>query len=148
MFDNFFIHYRFPGKLHNDQGANFESKVIKKLCKLAGTVNTRTTPYHPMGNGMCEMFNKTLLNMLGTLKDHQKSDWKSHVPTLTHAYNAATNKSTGFAPYLLYGRHPRLAIDAFLDIRDGAVKAKIHADHMDKLKQRLTSAYETAAREA
>ena len=40
LFDNFFIHYGFPGKLHSDQGANFESKVIKKLCKLAGTVKT------------------------------------------------------------------------------------------------------------
>ena len=87
--------------------------------------------------------------MLGTLKDHQKSDWKSHVPTLTHAYNSATHKSTGFAPFcLMYGRHPRLATDAFLDIGDGAVKAKSHADYVDKLKQRLSPAYETAARQA
>ena len=149
LFDNFFIHYGFPGKLHSDQGANFESKVIKKLCKLAGTVKTRTTPYHPMGNGMCERFNKTLLNMLGTLNEHQKSDWKSYVPTLTHAYNAATHKSTGFAPfYLMYGRHPWLSADAFLDIGDGAVKASSHADYVDKLKQRLTSSYEAAARQA
>ena len=149
LFDNFFIHYGFPGKLHSDQGANFESKVVKKLCKLAGTVKTRTTPYHPMGNGMCERFNKTLLNMLGTLNEHQKSDWKSYVPTLTHAYNAATHKSTGFAPfYLMYGRHPRLSTDAFLDIGDDAVKAGSHADYVDKLKQRLTSSYEVAARQA
>ena len=149
LFDNFFIHYGFPGKLHSDQGANFESKVIKKLCKLGGTVKTRTTPYHPMGNGMCERFNKTLLNMLGTLNEHQKSDWKSNVSTLTHAYNAATHKSTGFAPfYLMYEGQPRLAADAFLDIGDDAVKANSHADYVDKLKQRLSFAYEAAAREA
>ena len=67
LFGNFFIHYGFTGKIHSDQGANFESKVIKKLCKLGGTVKTRTTPYHPMGNGVCESFNKAPLNMLGTL---------------------------------------------------------------------------------
>ena len=41
LFDNFFIHYGFPGIFHSDQGANFESKVVKKLCKLAGTVKKR-----------------------------------------------------------------------------------------------------------
>ena len=101
-----------------------------------------------MGNGMCERFNKTLLNMLGTLKDDQKSDLKSHVSTLTHAYTAAVHKSTGFAPfYLMYGRHPRHSTDVFLDIGDGAVKTKSHADYVNKLKQSLSSAYETAARE-
>ena len=67
LFKNYFVHYGFPGKLHSDQGANFTSKIIQQLCKLTGTAKTRTTPYHPMGNGMCERFNKTLLDMLGTL---------------------------------------------------------------------------------
>ncbi len=53
-----------------------------------------------MGNGMVERFNQTLLNMLGTLTDIQKADWKAHVPTLTHAYNAAIHESTGYSPVL------------------------------------------------
>ena len=106
-----------PAKLHSDKGANFESKVIRKLCNIAGIQKSRTTPYHPMGNGMVERFNRTLLNMLGTMSEKQKSDWKSHVPTLTHAYNATMHESTGFSPFfLMFGRHPRLAIDAFLGI--------------------------------
>jgi hypothetical protein len=32
-----------------------------------------------MGNGMTERFNRTLLNILGTLESNQKKDWKSHV---------------------------------------------------------------------
>lgn len=88
---------------------------MRKLCGIAGVRKLRTTPYHPMGNGMSERYNKTHLNVLGTLFEQQKSDWKSYVSTLTHAYNAAEHESTGYAPfYLMFGRHPRLAIDAFL----------------------------------
>lgn len=71
-----------------------------------------------MCNGVPERFNQTLLNMLGALEDHQKSDWKSYVPSLVHAYNSTRHESTGFAPhYLMFGRHPRLAVDAFLGIK-------------------------------
>jgi transposase InsO family protein len=45
----------------------------------------RTTSYHPMGNGMCERFNRTLLEMLGTMEQHQKSNWKAYVAPMVHA---------------------------------------------------------------
>ena len=97
---------------------------------------------------MCERFNKTLLDMLGTLQEKQKSDWKSYIPTLTHTYNADTHKSTGYAPfYLMYGRHPRLAEDAFLGIGDDALEARCHPDYVDKLQDRLAFAYDAASKE-
>ena len=149
LFDGFFVHYGFPAKIHSDQGANFESRVIRKLCKIAGIKKSRTTPYHPMGNGMCERFNRTLLNMLGTLTDRQKADWKAFVPTLTHAYNAATHASTGYAPfYLMFGRYPRLSVDAFLGIWVDSSGTNTRADYVDKLKSRLVYAYEAATNEA
>ena len=148
LYENFFLHYGFPAKLHSDKGANFESKVIKKLCGIAGVLKTRTTPYHPMGNGMVERFNQTLLNMMGTLNEKQKGDWKSFVPSLTHAYNAAVHESTGFSPfYLMFGRHPRLAIDAFLGI-GSTEERKSHQDYVDRLKDRLQFAYDQAGQEA
>ena len=148
LFENFFVHYGFPAKLHSDKGANFESKVIRKLCNIAGIQKSRTTPYHPMGNGMVERFNRTLLNMLGTMSEKQKPDWKSHVPTLTHAYNAAMHESTGFSPFfLMFGRHPRWAIDAFLGIRSSEER-KSNQDYADKLKNRLSDAYKCASEEA
>ena len=43
LFENFFLHYGFPARIHSDQGANFESKLIQSLCSLTGMWKTRTT---------------------------------------------------------------------------------------------------------
>ena len=69
LWDNFICHYGFPEKFISDQGRNFESDLIKELCKIAGVKKVHTTPYHPQGNGQCERFNSTLCNMLGTLSE-------------------------------------------------------------------------------
>lgn len=68
LYEKFIAYYSFPEQLHSDQGRNFESKVIKELCKIAGVRKTRTTPYHPQANGSAERFNRTLLGMLATLE--------------------------------------------------------------------------------
>ena len=149
LFENFIVHYGFPARLHSDQGRNFESEVIKELCEIASVERSRTTPYHPQGNGMTERFNRTLLSMLGTLEDEQKEDWKSYVAPLVHAYNATRHESTGFAPhYLMFGRVPRLAVDAFLGIKPHGETAKHASTYVSKLKSRLQFAYNAAAKQA
>ncbi|MCG8034843.1 MAG: DDE-type integrase/transposase/recombinase, partial [Candidatus Thiodiazotropha taylori] len=145
LFDNFIVHYGFPARIHSDQGQTFESNLVRELCDIAGVEKSRTTPYHPMGNGQCERFNQTLLKMLGTLEEYQKSDWKAHVPTLVHAYNATFHDTTRYSPYfLMFGRHPRLAIDAFLGLSPDTLSAANHTDYVRKLRQRLAFAYKMA----
>ena len=107
LWDNFICHYGFPEKFISDQGRNFESDLIKELCKIAGVKKLHTTPYHPQGNGQCERFNSTLCNMFGTLSDEEKSDWKSYLGCMTHAYNCTKHASTTYSPYfLMFGSHP------------------------------------------
>ena len=47
-----------------------------------------------MGNGMTMRFNKTLLNMMTSLPETKKANWKAHVSTLTPEYNATVLDST------------------------------------------------------
>ena len=74
--------YGYPEKLHSDQGKTFEANIIKELCKLCGVIKTRTTPYHPQGNGACERMNQTLLKMLGTMSADKKSRWKDYLGSM------------------------------------------------------------------
>ena len=149
LWEQFVQHYSFPARLHSDQGRNFESAVIKELCKLAGIQKSRTTPYHPQGNGQCERFNQTLLNMLGTLDEDKKTNWKVYVAPLVHAYNATRHESTGYSPhYLMFGWHPRLAIDAFLGNQTNPSVSGDRVSYISSLKKRLQFAYKTAAKNA
>lgn len=142
---SFFMTYGFPKTLHSDQGRNFESLVIKEMCKMLGIVKSHTTPYHPMGNGQCERFNRTLMNMIGTLPDHQKDDWKQFIQPLVHSYNASKHDSTGYSPFfLMYGRHPRLPIDIAMGV-EPAERQVEKRDYVQQMRDRLRFAYDIAS---
>ena len=148
LWDNFICHYGFPEKFISDQGRNFESDLIKELCKIAGVKKVHTTPYHPQGNGQCERFHSTLCNMLGTLSEEEKPDWKSHLGCMTHAYNSTKHASTTYSPYyLMFGRHPRLPIDVEFGLNkpncsDNSSKSR----YIQKLRRRLNYAFQKASK--
>ena len=148
LWDNFIYHYGFSERFISDQGRNFESDLIKELCKIAGVKKVHTTPYHPQGNGQCERFNSTLCNMLGTLSKEEKSDWKSHLGCMTHAYTCTKHASTTYSPYyLMFGRHPRLPIDIEFGLNkpncsDNSSKSR----YIQKLRRRLNYAFQKASK--
>ena len=149
LWEKVFVHYGFPARLHSDQGRDFESRVIQELCKILGIAKSRTTPYHPQGNGQVERFNKTLLDLLGTLDDKDKSQWRLHVAPLVHAYNCTPNDATGMTPYyLMFGRTPKLPVDIQLGLGNDEDKPASQRTYADKLKQRLQEAYQLAEKTA
>lgn len=144
LWNSFFVHYGIPERLHSDQGRDFESAVIKDLCLLLGIKKTRTTPYHPRGNPV-ERFNRTLLEMLGTLEEESKARWRDYVQPLVHAYNCTKNDTTGFSPYqLMFGRQPNLPIDVAFGLNPEGQSRTTHTDYVKRLKENLQESYKLA----
>ncbi|XP_042254131.1 uncharacterized protein LOC121887433 [Thunnus maccoyii] len=144
LWENFMVHYGMPEKLHSDQGPDFESRMIKELCQVAGIQKVRTTPYHPRGNPV-ERFNRTLLDMLGTLQNQEKSRWRDFVKPLVHAYNCTRNDVTGFTPYeLMFGRQPRLPVDLAFGLPVCGSQHTSHSEYVQNLKSRLEESYKIA----
>ena len=147
LWHNILANYGFPRRLHSDQGRDFESKVIRQLCKLAGIQKTRTTPYHSQGNRQTERFNKTLLHMLGTLDEEKKQAWPEYLTPMVHAYNSSKHATTDYTPFcLMFGRHPRLPNDVALAVNPEDPKQVTTAVYVKNLRRRLEFAYERVSR--
>ena len=139
LFFDFMERFGAPARIMHDQGSEFENKLFHHLEGLTGVSRSRTTPYHPEGNGQCERMNKTLIGMLRTLEHTQKKNWKQYLNHVTHAYNCTRHSTTGFSPYfLMFGRHPLLPIDLLMK-RVGAPQT--HKDYAAKVQQQLEEAY-------
>lgn len=96
--EQFIVRLGVPYAIHSDQGSQFESRLSTEVCKLLGIKKTRTTPYHPMSDGMVERFNKTLATMLSAYVDEHHKDWGVHLPYVMMAYRSAEHETTGFTP--------------------------------------------------
>lgn len=141
-----FSKFGVPARIHSDQGRNFESALIQQLCQFYGIVKTRTTPYHPAGNGQCERFNRTLHNLLRTLPSTHKRSWTSYLPQVVFCYNTTPHQATGESPFfLMFGQHPRLPMDFLLgrveEPRGGSVHGWI-TEHQTRLQLAFDGARE------
>ena len=101
-----------PRRLHSDQGSQFEARLFQSLRTILGIRKSRTTSYHPEGNGLVERLNRTLIHHLKAFVGPTDVHWDIHLPLVLLAYRAAVHSSTGFTPSrLLYGAELRLPVD-------------------------------------
>ena len=135
-----------PLELHTDQGRNFESLLMKEVCKILGIHKTRTTLYHPQSDGMVERHNRTLASQLSMFVEENQSDWDEHVPMVLMAYRTAVHESTGLTPVkLMMGHELRIPLDLLYGLPPDGTESCV-TDYGKELSERLERAH-TFARE-
>ena len=98
--------------LLTDQGRNFESSLVKRMCQLMGIKKLRTTIYHPCCNGLVERVNRSLIEMLAHYVGSGQRDWDRWLSLVTTAYNSGCHSTTGVSPWeLVYGTPARSLVE-------------------------------------
>ena len=150
IFNKFILQFGLPHRIHHDQGLEFNNYLFTRLHQLTGIKASRTTPYHPEGDGQPERMNRTLIGMLKCLGESEKKDWSKHLSKLAFAYNSMVNKSTGYSPfYLMHGREARLPVDWIfgIDLEEAAGKGeKSYESYVETWKTSMRQAMEIAKR--
>lgn len=148
IYNDFVPRFGFPARIHSDQGGEFENNLFHQLHKLSGVSKSRTSPYHPQGNGQVERMNRTLLSMLRTLPDLKKRKWDESLNKMIHAYNCTKHEATGYAPYyLLFGRTPRLPIDLIFNLNQESAEGDYNT-YVQNWQHDMKEAYRIAQQNA
>ncbi|KII62948.1 Transposon Ty3-I Gag-Pol polyprotein [Thelohanellus kitauei] len=94
-----------PKAIHSDMGTQFESSVFQNICQYLGIKKTRTTPYHPSGNGLVERFNRVIKERIRCLLPTTSSDWDQYIDLILMSLRTIVSSTTGFsASEIIYGR--------------------------------------------
>ena len=136
--NEFVSRFGVPTRIHSDQGGCFVGEVFNKTCELLGIERSRISSFHPMGNGMIERMNRTLLSMLSKyLETGEHDKWDEHLPLLMLGYRSQVHRSLGFSPYeLMFGRQSKLPAEAHWD-RPMENRSKTLAEYLDNLQSGL-----------
>ena len=144
LVEGLFSRFGCPKYLHSDCAANFRSQLLSEVCRLMGITKTNTSSVHPQGDGKCERMMRTIVGMLSKYLDANHDEWDVHLPLLMMGYRAQVHQSLGYSPFfLMFGREPRLPIDAEIDV------PRVHrsdsiAAYVDRLCSGLRRAYRFA----
>ena len=113
---------------------------MSEACRVLGIRKSRTTPYHPQGDGLVERANRTLLNMLASYTQEHPSTWEDHPQRVCMVYNSSLHSTTGYSPfYLMSGHEERLPLDVMYGTSCDAPQT--HNTYAAHLHLSLTKAY-------
>ena len=115
------------------------------MCELWRIFKSRTTPYHPQGNGCCERLNQTIVGHLRKLLSSEaKTRWAEFLPAAVYAYNTTVHRSTGYTPHFLtYGVEARCPSEVIVGLPADATVDSVAAEQYRQLGSAMAEARRT-----
>ena len=104
VWKNIVFRFGVPKRLEFDNGTQFASQQLRRLCTKIGTKQVFASIEHPQTNGKVEYANRVLLRGLKRRLKKAKGTWAEEVPRIVWAYHTtpqSTTRETLFS--LVYG---------------------------------------------
>ena len=124
------------------KGENLKTSYLKGYTNYWGLGHRKQLPTTRWG---MDNPSRTIINMLKTLNDKEKTNWNTSIIKLAFAYNSTINKSTGFSPYfLMFGRSARLPIDSIFGIEPEKSNTKTYNKFVEEWQEKMKTVVEIA----
>ena len=140
IIDEWIMKFGAPDVIHTDQASNFNSELMQDICRIFMIEKTRTTPYHPQGNGQVERFNRVIADTLSKYWEEEikkSQEWDMYLPYITFVYNTTVHRTIGATPYtMIFGREAQYPIDLFVPKPPGDPRLKL-GENAEELNERL-----------
>ena len=98
-----------PDFIHSDRGASFMSESFENWARLQGICLSRSSAYHPQGNGQVERYNGIIWKAVQCLLDNadfSANQWPIALPQALRAIRILLNTATGCTPHERMFKHP------------------------------------------
>ena len=133
-----------PDVIHTDQGTNFNSEMMHDVCKIFMIDKTRTSPYHPQGNGQVERFNRVIADTISKYCAERPQEWDLYLPHVVFVYNTTVHRTTGTTPFsMLFGKEAQYPIDLYYPKPPGDPRLEL-SEPAAELNEKLYEVHEHA----
>jgi len=101
MWKNIVCRFGVPKRLVYDNGTQFASQQLGKLCTKIGTKQVSPSFEHPQTNGQVESANLVLLKSLKRRLEKAKGTWAEEVRRIVWAYHTTPQSTTRETPFMI-----------------------------------------------
>ncbi|KAK7382390.1 hypothetical protein VNO80_01241 [Phaseolus coccineus] len=112
IWKNIACRFGIPRHLVSDNGTQFASQQLGKLCLELGIKQVFASVEHPQTNGQVESANRVLLRGLKRRLEKAKGAWAEEVPRIVWAYHTTPQSTTKETPFsLVYGSDAMIPVE-------------------------------------
>lgn len=142
LVEKIILRFGIPSVILSDNGSNFLSDTLKRVCKLLGIDRVQTSCYHPQSNGALERSHRTITEFLRHYVNRQQTNWDEWLPFAVFVYNTTPHTAINYTPHeLFFGRECN--IPGVLQ-RDPSGVTYNYDDYVLELKEKMRQMHQCA----